>query len=610
MRLNKEQEAAVTAPDGPVMVIAGPGSGKTFVITQRLNHMISGCGILPENILVVTFTRAAADEMKDRFTKMAGRKLPVTFGTFHSVFFNILKYAYGYSAKDIIAPDIRRKKIREELVKAGYPVKGDEDAVTHVSDEIAYIKENGQDPALFYSNVCPENIFRAVYKGYDEYLRASGLLDFEDMVKLVYELFKARPDILAGWQRKYTHILVDEFQDINPMQYDIIKLLAADGNLFVVGDDDQSIYRFRGARPEIMLGFGKDFKDAKILKLSVNYRSVPDVVETSVRLIGKNRKRFDKQLEAFETTHIPVKVWEFSDLSRENNHLANMIAAMAKNGIQYEDIAILYRTNTGPRGIVEKLNRLNIPFNLSDAIPDIYSHWIAQDIITYLMIGAGSRRRGDFLRIINRPVRYLKRELFSDPEIDLDAVIGELSDREWLAERVDQLAHDIYVIAGLSPYEAIRYIRKFVGYDSFLREYAADNGISEDSLMAVLDDVMESASSCRTLKEWMEQIREEREIRENGRQEHGTAAGVSIMTMHRAKGLEFDVVFVPDANAGIIPHKRAVKAADQEEERRLFYVAMTRAKKRLYISYVRQRFDRKMNPSPFVAEAGLKAEKM
>ncbi|MBR3165572.1 MAG: ATP-dependent helicase, partial [Lachnospiraceae bacterium] len=536
MRLNKEQEAAVTAPDGPVMVIAGPGSGKTFVITRRLDHMISVRGILPENILVVTFTRAAADEMKDRFTKMAGRKLPVTFGTFHSVFFNILKYAYGYSAKDIIAPDIRRKKIREELVRAGYSVKGDEDAVTHVSDEIAYIKENGQDPDLFYSNVCPENIFRTVYKGYEEYLRASGLLDFEDMVKLVYELFKVRPDILAGWQRKYTHILVDEFQDINPMQYDIVKLLAADGNLFVVGDDDQSIYRFRGARPEIMLGFGKDFKDAKILKLSVNYRSVPDVVETSVRLIGKNRKRYAKNLEAFEKTHIPVKVWEFSDFSRENQHIANMIAAMAKNGIPYEDIAVLYRTNTGPRGIVEKLNRLNIPFNLSDLIPDVYSHWIAQDIITYLMIGAGSRRRGDFLRIINRPVRYLKRELFSDPEIDLDSVIGELADKEWLAERVDQLAHDIYVISGLSPYEAIRYIRKFVGYDSFLREYAADNGISEDSLMAVLDDVMESASSCKTLKEWMERIREEREIREKGRQEHGMAAGVSIMTMHRAKG--------------------------------------------------------------------------
>ena len=599
MRLNKEQEAAVTAPDGPVMVIAGPGSGKTFVITRRLDYMISVRGILPENIQVVTFTRAAADEMKDRFTKMAGRKLPVTFGTFHSVFFNILKYAYGYSAKDIIAPDIRRKKIREELVLAGYSVKGDEDAVTHVSDEIAYIKENGQDPDLFYSNVCPENIFRTVYKGYEEYLRASGLLDFEDMVKLVYELFKARPDILAGWQRKYTHILVDEFQDINPMQYDIVKLLAADGNLFVVGDDDQSIYRFRGARPEIMLGFGKDFKDAKILKLSVNYRSVPDVVETSVRLIGKNRKRYAKNLEAFEKTHIPVKVWEFSDFSRENQHIANMIAAMAKNGIPYEDIAVLYRTNTGPRGIVEKLNRLNIPFNLSDLIPDVYSHWIAQDIITYLMIGAGSRRRGDFLRIINRPVRYLKRELFSDPEIDLDSVIGELADKEWLAERVDQLAHDIYVISGLSPYEAIRYIRKFVGYDSFLREYAADNGISEDSLMAVLDDVMESASSCKTLKEWMERIREEREIREKGRQEHGMAAGVSIMTMHRAKGLEYDIVFIPDA-----------KEADREEERRLFYVAMTRAKKRLYISYVRQRFDRKLKPSPFVAEAGLKAEKM
>jgi len=387
-----------------------------------------------------------------------------------------------------------------------------------------------------------------------------------------------------------------------------VKLLAADGNLFVVGDDDQSIYRFRGARPEIMLGFGKDYKDAKILKLSVNYRSVPDVVESSVRLIGKNRKRYEKSLKASETTHIPVKVWEFSDSAKENSHIANMIAAMARNGLRYEDIAILYRTNTGPREIIWKLNRLNIPFHLADQIPDLYSHWIAQDIITYLMIGAGSRRRGDFLRIINRPVRYLKRELFSDPEIDLDAVTEELSDKEWLAERVDQLAHDIYVISGLSPYEAIRYIRKFVGYDAFLRDYAADNGISEDSLTAVLDDVMESAVSCRTLKEWMAQIREERELRERKRKEQGTAEGVSIMTMHRAKGLEYDVVFVPDVNAGIIPHKRAVKAADLEEERRLFYVAMTRAKKRLYISYVRQRYDRKMKPSQFIAETGLKAE--
>ena len=263
MNYNKSQQQAIRHKDGPMLVLAGPGSGKTAVITQRTKQLIEYENIDPSNILVITFTRAAAQEMKQRFLALTGEeRTKVTFGTFHAIFFMVLKLAYHFDSGNIISEEQRYQFMREILLEH------------------------------FYSSSCGEEIFRKIYREYDERLKRNRLIDFDDMLTYTYDLFSQRKDILSAWQKKYRYILIDEFQDINLIQWKIMCMLAApENNLFVVGDDDQSIYRFRGSKPEIMLGFQKIYPQAKIVNLEVNYRCEPPIVEAAMRLIAHNGNR-------------------------------------------------------------------------------------------------------------------------------------------------------------------------------------------------------------------------------------------------------------------------------------------------------------------------------
>ena len=261
MSLNQSQKMAVCHKDGPALVLAGPGSGKTMVITHRIKELIDTYGAAPGEILVITFTRAAAAEMKTRFDAlMGGRRMPVTFGTFHSVYFRILKYAYHYDVSQIIGEEARLRLLSEELSDLE-PTMAEEsmDVLQEILGEISSVKNDMLSLEHYYAKSCSAEVFSRLFQAYEKRLRKENVIDFDDMLMLCYELFKARPDILGGWQRKYKYILCDEFQDINRLQYEILKLLALpENNLFIVGDDDQAIYRFRGARPELMLGFPRD----------------------------------------------------------------------------------------------------------------------------------------------------------------------------------------------------------------------------------------------------------------------------------------------------------------------------------------------------------------
>ena len=350
MNFNKAQLGAIEHKDGAMLVLAGPGSGKTAVITHRTKNLITKHHVKPSEILVITFTKAAANEMKERFNSlMKDERVNVSFGTFHAVFFTILKYAYRFTSANIADESVRYGFIREILSYYRLEYKDENEFIGNLLAEISLIKNSRIDIENFYSGVCGEEIFRDIYKKYETRLKENRLIDFDDMLSYTYELFKERPDILALWQNKYKYILIDEFQDINRLQYEIIKMLAApQNNLFIVGDDDQSIYRFRGARPEIMLGFEKDYPDAKKVILNTNYRCSAEIVDSAEHLISHNTKRFPKNMQAARGKKVPITFRYLKDAGEECTDILKGIRFYHKKGIPLEEMAVIFRTNTQP----------------------------------------------------------------------------------------------------------------------------------------------------------------------------------------------------------------------------------------------------------------------
>ena len=604
MAFSKAQTQAIMHKDGPMMVLAGPGSGKTTVITHRVQYLTKEYGIDPGDILVITFTRAAAEEMRERYEALTGGGSRVTFGTFHSIFFRILKLAYRYTADNIVREEQQMQFVRELAQAGGLEPEDENEFAASILSEISSVK--GERIALehYYSKNCPDAVFRQLYAGYEEKMRRAGLIDFDDMMVLCLELFTERKDILSAWQRRYRYILIDEFQDINRLQYEIVRMLAKpEDNLFIVGDDDQSIYRFRGAKPEIMLGFERDYPGAGRILLDVNYRSTEEIVAPALRLIGENQKRFSK---AIHTTgrhgkNVITKLWQ--DPGEENLAIAREIQLYLQSGVRPGDIAVLYRTNAGPRFLMEKLMEYNLPFRTRDTVPNLYEHWISRNILTYIRIAMGSRAREDILQVINRPKRYISRDAMPDETVSFERMKVFYAEKDWIAERIESLEGDLRAIARMSPLAAVNYIRQGMGYDEYLIEYAAFRRMRPEELLETADELKESAAGFKTFDEWFAHIEAyKEELLRQAAQRRTETDAITLATMHSAKGLEFPIVYILDANEGITPHSRAMLDEDMEEERRLFYVAMTRAKTRLHVYAVRERYHKKAEVSRFVWE--------
>lgn len=612
MAFHKSQLQAIRHLNGPMMVLAGPGSGKTTVITHRVRCLVEGYGVDPASILVITFTKAAASEMRQRFQKlMEGRSLPVSFGTFHAVFFSILKHAYRYDASNIVREEQRIQLMRELVDRYRIDVEDEGEFISSILSEISMVKGEMMSLEHYYSKNCSEEIFKKLYEGYNRGLESRGLLDFDDMLVMCYQLFDQRKDILAAWQSRYRFILIDEFQDINRVQYEIVKMLAApENNLFIVGDDDQSIYRFRGAKPEIMLGVEKDYPTAKRTLLGINYRSSSSIVDAAGRLIRHNKMRFEKEIQAFRGAGRPVAVMGFPDAHAETRTIVEEIQDYVRMGYHLSDIAVLYRTSMEPRLLMERMMEWNLPFRMKDSLPNLYEHWITQDMLAYIRIAGDElakhrqAKRADVLRIINRPKRFVSREALEGQIISWDSLKSWYQDRGWMVERIEQLEYDLKMIGRMAPVAAVNYIRKAVGYDDYLREYAENRRMKAEDLLQIADQLQESASSYKTMDAWQEHMREYGEqLRQQltNRDSQNTDC-VSLMTMHSSKGLEFPIVYILDANEGVTPHHKAVLEADLEEERRMFYVAMTRARDRLHVYYARERYGRPQERSRFIDE--------
>ena len=606
---SSNQKKAIEHGAGPLMVLAGPGSGKTFVITHRIKYLIEGPGINPAHILVVTFSRAAAKEMKDRFEKLC-KKSPVTFGTFHSVFFNLLKTAYGFTSEQIASDELRYTLIKELIKRNAIENEDINTLAGNLLNEIALVKQDNISIKNYYSNSISSDTFKKIYSDYESELEARGKLDFEDMLSLTYELLSERSDILKAVQNRYRYILVDEFQDINFLQYNIIKLMAGEKqNITVVGDDDQSIYRFRGARPEIMLGFERDFRNVKKVFLDINFRSSTQIVNASTKLISFNSKRFPKSFKAKNGDGAPVSLIEFKNPFLEVNSIIKDIKDYIKSGQDINNIAVLYRTNLSPRLLIERLMRNNIPFTIRDAIPNLFDHWVAKDIISYIKLAINMGDKSDLLRISNKPNRYISRDSLSSSRANIETLFDYYDDKSYMIKRIVELREHLRTIKNLKPATALRYIRNVVGYDEYIEEYCDMNGVESDDCYSILGDLENSAAEYNTFNDWFVHMDEYKdELIEAKRKSNENDKGVRLMTFHSSKGLEFDIVYIIDVNEGSVPYKKAKGVDEIEEERRMFYVAMTRARKKLFICYCVENFGKSIGKSDFVIELSSKSK--
>ena len=613
MKLNRGQDEAIKHGNGPCMVLAPPGSGKTLIVTERTRYLIEESGVRPDQILVITFTRYAAREMKERFERLtAGKNYPVTFGTFHSIFYGILKCAYGIGANNLMSEKESSVLLQEVLdqtnIESTPEVEDEEELVRELLREVGMVKNGLYHLKDFHSKYLTQDEFAEVFRSYEHQKKELKKFDFDDMLVQCYALFRKKPEILQGWQKRFQYILIDEFQDINRVQYEVIRMLAAPRyNLFVVGDDDQSIYGFRGAKPELMLYMKQEFPSLRTISLTVNYRSTEFITGAAARVILHNDTRFYKRVQSFRGRGQNVHVQEVLDEQEEAQYVTEEIQKKLDQGIKPGEIAVLFRAAVQARMISEILSKHRIPFEMRDYVTNFYRHFIVKDMMAYLQLAAGKRDRSLFLTICNRPLRYLARNSMENRQVNFEDLRKFYCDKDWMLDIIDQFDVDVRMMKNMAPYAAIQYIRKKIGYDDFLKEYAEKHQISWKQLMDLMAELEERSKNFKSYDEWEIHIakytQELEEQQAKARKIKGERENkVQLMTIHSAKGLEFEDVFVIHANEGEIPHQKAEKKDEIEEERRLFYVALTRAKNNLCISYITQKNGNSIKPSRFVEE--------
>ena len=615
--VNEAQSKAITHGAGPMLVLAGPGSGKTLVITKRIQYLIEEYKISPEHILVITFTKAAALEMQKRFVSMSNDKCyPVHFGTFHAIFFHILKQTYSFNASSIIKEAQKRALLEEVLISIPESLKLNEkqnqviltepeeagENMQKLLSEISKFKNCGLSLNDYKCDNCSEEVFAYIYQEYTKKMTMQGKVDFDDMVLLCYQLLQKRPDILAIWQERFSYILIDEFQDISPMQYAIVKMLAKpSNNLFIVGDDDQSIYGFRGSNPEIMLHFKDDYPNAEQVLLNVNYRSKKDIVESANRLIANNTKRFEKIVEAKNTATDGVRLCFFESRQEQTKNIVKLIKQyMNRENAHYSDIALIYRTNTYAMVTAEKFLQENIPFQMKEKTKNIYDSVVAKDVIAYLRYALYEKDIKAFYRLMNRPVRYIRRDSVPTQPFTMQDLIRNNRDKNYVIQNIIHLYDQLKFLKDMSPYAATNYIRKGIGYEEYLINKAKELGTSHEKWFEELDCLQESAKNFDLIKDWLFHIEHYDERMEDASIEKEDA--VYIVTMHASKGLEWPIVILPDVNEGYVPHKKAVTDTELEEERRMFFVAMTRAKEQLFLFSIKEKEAGNILPSRYLQE--------
>ena len=611
-KLNTAQQKAVCHETGPMLVLAGPGSGKTTVLLCRISRLLERGLAKPQEILALTFSKAAAEEMKSRFENLNGAS-GVSFGTFHSIFFRILRSRYGWNVEQIFQEEERRSILRNSIEAEKWDIPDLEEYISQFFSQLSLMNSELEQPNRFTPVGMPVEEFRKLYRAYEGYKERHEKLDFDDMLTQCYQLLREDAAAREYWQRKYKFILVDEFQDVNQAQFACLQILAEKHqNLFVVGDDDQSIYAFRGARPDFLLHFPTLYPAAKKVTLNTNYRSTERIVNLAERVIGNNEVRFVKNMKGIGEAGDKVTFFLAEDAAKEAAHIAEKIGRLLDKGVPLTEIAVIYRTNLQGGAFARELYKRGIPYDLRDNSGNVYEHWVAKDLLAYLLLAENEESDSALRRILNKPKRYIGKDLLAEAEAMPYTLLRSFfvcpSLKGWQEENLENLRIDLNQIRKRTPYDALKYIRKVIGYDEYLEEFAAYRRTSAQVLQEIADEIMETAKDCADVRNFREQLeRLSLQMKEQSRKKGQKRNGVALMTMHGAKGLEFRAVFLPSLVEGIVPHEKGMDTI--AEERRLFYVAMTRASEKLCLSAILQRYEKERKPSRFLAEMGLDAEK-
>lgn len=610
-KLNTAQQRAVCHETGPMLVLAGPGSGKTTVLLCRISRLLERGLAKPQEILALTFSKAAAEEMKSRFENLNGAS-GVSFGTFHSIFFRILRSRYGWNVEQIFQEEERRNILRNSIEAEKWDIPDLEEYISQFFSQLSLMNSELEQPNRFTPVGMPVEEFRKLYRAYEGYKERHEKLDFDDMLTQCYQLLREDAAVREYWQRKYKFILVDEFQDVNQAQFACLQILAEKHqNLFVVGDDDQSIYAFRGARPDFLLHFPTLYPAAKKVTLNTNYRSTERIVNLAERVIGNNEVRFVKNMKGIGEAGDKVTFFLAEDAAKEAAHIAEKIGRLLDEGMPLTEIAVIYRTNLQGGAFARELYKRGIPYDLRDNSGNVYEHWVAKDLLAYLLLAENEESDSALRRILNKPKRYIGKDLLAEAETMPYTLLRSFfvcpSLKGWQEENLENLRIDLNQIRKRTPYDALKYIRKVIGYDEYLEEFAAYRRTSAQVLQEIADEIMETAKDCADVRSFREQLeRLSLQMKEQSRKKGQKRNGVALMTMHGAKGLEFRAVFLPSLVEGIVPHEKGMDTV--AEERRLFYVAMTRASEKLCLSAILQRYEKERKPSRFLAEMGLDAE--
>ena len=611
--LNNNQLSAVKHMNGPCMVLAGPGSGKTRVITYRIANMVINENIKPTSILAISFTKASSIEMKNRALSLSNdyRMDKVNYGTFHSIFFKILRYFEKYNLESILDEKTKRMVLKQILKKLEVENGEDDEVIGQVINEISYVKNELMDKIDFKSDILRKDEFIQAYNLYEEHKAQLNKIDFDDMLIKTYNLLKYNKAALDMVRNVYKYILVDEFQDINRVQFEVLKLISTpNNNIFVVGDEDQSIYGFRGARPDFLLQFENYFNNTTKILLDINYRSKNEIIDIANRLIEKNKNRYDKVIKCNQGNGAKVSYISPEDSEEEALYIAkDILEEIKKEHVEYTDFAVIYRTNIQSRALVDVFMDMRIPFVVKDAVVTIYDHWAAQDVLAYLRIGLNPKSNKDWIRIINKPFRYISRDsinMIKDEDDFINALINKCDLKPKQIKTINDLDIDLSYLKTLNPKNAISYIRSSLDYDRYILDYCSNRKIKANGLVEILNELESSATNFKTIEEYLNHIeRVKSELLDN--KQNKNTDGVIFTTMHSAKGLEFKNVYVIGANEGTIPHEKSYDLEDKEkrleqieEERRLMYVAITRAEENLYISSPINKYGKKVSKSRFI----------
>ena len=601
---NAAQLQAVQHTLGPAMILAGPGSGKTTVIVHRLKYLIEEFGAAPQEILVITFTRAAAIEMQYRFMKITDSSYPeVSFGTFHSIFYQIIRSSNRYRNSNL---SIATEKFKYEIIgdiitslKSDGVISAEEkddffEEISEMISEISRLKNMGLDPADCSQSLRSQGVFPKIFRLYNQRMNEFSKIDFDDMIIRCFELLTKDRQLLDFWQKRYRFIMIDEYQDINLMQYKVLRLLSEGSeNIFAVGDDDQSIYGFRGSDPKIMLDYPKSFAGLtpEIITLGINYRCAKTILDTSLKVISENKFRYKKELSAGKPSFLgSVIPRRFETREIQNARIADFLK---KRDCEHESIAILFRTNKEAVALSKVLDLYGVVTNLSEAAKSIYENSAVKLCIEYLSFAYEGCKRSSFLKIMNHPMRYISRESAYKETVRESDILKFYNGNRQRQKVVKELFGHLNMISHLRPALSIKYLRRHVGIDGLYPESRN-----------ILDEFEKEASFYEDTKALLRDIREradkEKEAAVSSVKKTDDKNMIKILTMHAAKGLEFDIVWLPDLNEGIIPSRSSVSNEQTEEERRMLYVAMTRAKKALIMSYITGTKESPMLPCRFL----------